>query len=321
MGKLYQDGIKYRILSLTIRRSAKPMNSIKDDKYLDFCLFALSALLYAFWHAFFPLLLLSFVFLWYRRELAWRIKREKPKFFWGLFSLEEEAHPFVNVRFWLFGVVWNLLILIFMVVIIRDSDTAFGVYEIFSKVFYETVAYIYPGHVSSEFVIVKRALQDAWAAQNIHTVVTDEIVQNELKKARGFGNLLLNYHYDFVCLTVYVIIFARPLIMQPFYQAAMKDPNRQFHWKKLNLWRIFISVLFIGVLYYMFFLMPIHRDNCAEIHNRAALLCSNLATSGKYIAFPARISAYWAAILFMVQMFIGSYLVGQEKEHDNASEE
>ena len=131
----------------------------------------------------------------------------------------------------------------------------------------------------------------------------------------------MNYHYDFICLTVYVIIFARPLIMQPFYQAAMKDPNRQFHFKKLNLWRIFISVLFIGVLYYMFFLMPIHRDNCAEIHNRAALLCSNLATSKNYIAFPARISAYWASILFMVQMFIGGYLVEQEKEHDNASEE
>jgi hypothetical protein len=86
MGKRYQDGIKYRILSLTIQRSAKPMNSIKDDKYLDFCLFALSALLYAFWHAFFPLLLLSFVFLWYRRELAWRIKRGKPKFF-GVYSV------------------------------------------------------------------------------------------------------------------------------------------------------------------------------------------------------------------------------------------
>ena len=131
----------------------------------------------------------------------------------------------------------------------------------------------------------------------------------------------MNYHYDFICLTVYVIIFARPLIMQPFYQAAMKDPNRQFHWKKLNLWRIFISVLFIGLLYYMFFLTPIHRDNCAEIHNRAALLCSNLATSKNYIAFPARIMAYWALILFMVQMFIYGYFEQQEKEHDNASEE
>lgn len=320
MGKLYRDGIKYRILSLTIQCRAKPMNSIKDDKYLDFCLFALSALLYAFWHAFFPLLLLSFVFLWYRRELAWRIKREKPKFFWGLFSLEEEAHPFVNVRFWLFGVVWNLLIMILMMVSIHKANDIV-IYETLSKIFDETVAYIYPGHADSEFAIAKRALQDAWAAQNIHTVVTDEIVRDELKKTIGVRIILMNYHYDFICLTVYVIIFARPLIMQPFYQAAMKDPNRQFHWKKLNLWRIFISVLFIGVLYYMFFLMPIHRDNCAEIHNRAALLCSNLATSKNYIAFPARISAYWAAILFMVQMFIGGYLVGQEKEHDNASEE
>ena len=74
-----------------------------------------------------------------------------------------------------------------MVVIIRDSDTAFGIYEIFSKIFYETVAYIYPGHVNSEFAIVKRALQDAWAAQNIHIVVTDEIVRDELKKPEDLG--------------------------------------------------------------------------------------------------------------------------------------
>ena len=40
-----------------------------------------------------------------------------------------------------------------------------------------------------------------------------------------------------------------------------------------------------------------------------------------YIAFPARISAYWALILFMVQMFIYGYFEQQEKEHDNASEE
>ena len=295
------------------------MDFAKNYKYLDVCLFALFVLLYACWHAFFPLLLLSFVFLWYRRELAWRIKREKPKFFWGLFSLEEEPHPFVNVRFWFFGVAVTVIIaFIMMLFTYKYDDSVRKVFGMFSPIFYDTVAYIYPGHVNSEFAIVKRAIQDGLAAQNIHTFVTDEIVRNELN-GRGAKNLLRNYHYDFVCLTVYVIIFARPLIMQPFYQSAMKDPNRQFHLKKLNLWRIFINVLFIGVLYYMFFLMPIHRDNCAEIHNRAALLCSNLATSKNYIAFPARISAYWASILFMVQMFIDGYLVKQEIEHDNTN--
>ena len=70
--------------------------------------------------------------------------------------------------------------ILMMVSIHKANDIV--IYETLSKIFYETVAYIYPGHADSEFAIAKRALQDAWAAQNIHTVVTDEIVRDELKK-------------------------------------------------------------------------------------------------------------------------------------------
>lgn len=294
------------------------MDFTKNYKYLDVCLFALFVLLYACWHAFFPFLLLSFVVLWYRRELAWRIGKQKPKFFWGLFRLDEEPNMMTHVKFWFLGVAWSVLILLFMVIGIREYSKALGVYEIFSTIFYDTVAYIYPGHVDSELAIAKRALQDSWAAKNINIVVTDEIVQNELKDPHGVRGALMNYHYDFVCVTIYVIIFARPLIMQPFYQAAMNNTSRQFYFKKLNLWYVFINIFFIVFLYYMFFLTPIHRDNCTEIYNRAALLCSNLGTSGKYIAFPARIMAYWTSILFIMQLFIFGYLT-QEQKHDNAN--
>lgn len=289
------------------------MNLIK--KNFDIVFLLLGIALYVFQAALFPVLLLAFVFLWYRREVLWRVKHGKAGSPSSLFNLNLEFNLVTYIWFWLFGVAWCVLISFLMMLYseIVGRDIVINYYKSSHILFYDSIGYLYPGHLSSEPIIAEQAVKHFWPINNPNIPLTAELLEQEIN---GNGKLMLsNYHMDFIVQMIYLILFARLLIMQPIYQVMSQLPNHQlklqWNWYKI----IVYSALLFG-LYYLFFFLPIHREVCPT--NKAGWLCTDLATSTNYIEFPARIMAYWTVILFFFNIFLLDY-IKQEQKQDNTN--
>lgn len=283
-------------------------------KNFDIVFLLLGIALYVFQAALFPVLLLAFVFLWYRREVLWRVKHGKAGSPSSLFNLNLEFNLVTYIWFWLFGVIWCVSITFLEMVSaeIIGLEIVLQFYEYRSIFFKQSLIYLYPGHVGSEPLIAEQAVKHFWATEHANTPLTAELLLQEIN--HGLGKIILrNYHVSFVSQLLYLILFARLLIMQPIYQVMSQLPNHQLR-LQCNWYKIIMYSAWIFGLYYLFFFLPIHRESCPT--SKAGWLCTDLTDSGKYIAFPARIMAYWTVILFFFNIFLLDYIKEEQKQDD-----
>ena len=82
------------------------MNILKSN--LDIIFFIIALILYSTQASFLPTLVLAFIFLWYRRELLWRLKYKKSGYPDSLFYMNGRPQFWVYLAFWFFGTFFTL---------------------------------------------------------------------------------------------------------------------------------------------------------------------------------------------------------------------
>ena len=82
------------------------MNVLKS--YFDIIFFIIALIFYSVQASFLPMLVLAFIFLWYRRELLWRLKYKKSGHPDSLFYMNGRPQFWVYLGFWFFGTFFSL---------------------------------------------------------------------------------------------------------------------------------------------------------------------------------------------------------------------
>lgn len=259
-------------------------------KNLDVIFLIAALILYVFQVSFFPVLLLAFIFLWYRRELIWRIETQNAGFKRNPFRLDKQFDFPVYVLFFILGWFWIVFCLFFWVVLDNDIIANFLIRDVFSH----GLEYLYPAHIASEESIA-----------NSYIVYSREFHKQEISRS---DSLYVNYMYrlELSLLTSYILIFGRYFFMQPFYALSMASNRIRFNWYKLV-----PIVLVFALLYWLFFLNPVHRDVCPT--SRAGILCTDLGKF-KYFSFPTRILLYWTIILSFLNLAFRDALTTGDKK-------
>lgn len=125
------------------------MNWMKRN--FDAAFLLIGMVLYAFQAAFFPVLLIAFCLLWYRREVLWRIKTHNAGWARNPFRLNKQFDFPDYVLFWFFGWIW----VIFWETAIGLSDDAYLIISdfLYHDLFNHTLTHLYPAHANSEEAI------------------------------------------------------------------------------------------------------------------------------------------------------------------------
>lgn len=277
--------------------------------YFDIIFFIIALILYSMQASFLPMLVLAFIFLWYRRELLWRLKCKKSGHPDSLFYMNGRPQFWVYLAFWFFGTFFYIghgIVEYFIEWITSSNNILF--FDMFGKfrleLFDTTLRYLYIGHTASEPEIGKALIQvlekterNIGLAGSLESLPASDRVRIRINGLRGILSSLF----------IYMVCFGRTFVIQPFYVYYLNKQNARFEWRNIRLYYI---VLFL-LLCWMFFYLPVHRSDCPI--GRSGVLCSNLGTEGlKYIVFPARIMLYWSIILFFINNFLNDILNAKE---------
>lgn len=245
---------------------------------------------------FFPVLLIAFCLLWYRREVLWRIKTHNAGWARNPFRLNKQFDFPDYVLFWFFGWIW----VIFWETAIGLSDDAYLIISdfLYHDLFNHTLIHLYPAHANSE-----EAITDSFIIYS-REFRKEELIRSD--KDLRYLTAVAIYRQELFFLTSYVLLFGRYFLMQPFYLHHQTTGAIQFNWQKM------MPIVFILLaLYGLFFLNPVHRDVCPS--SRARILCTDLGKA-KYFAFPARMLFYWTIILGFLRLAMRHSLI-QKDEH------
>ena len=240
--------------------------------------------------SFLPMLVLAFIFLWYRRELLWRLKYKKSGHPDSPFYMNGRPQFWVYLGFWFFGTFFYFgygIVEYFIEWITSSNNILF--FDMFGKfrleLFDTTLRYLYIGHTASEPEIGKALIQvlekterNIGLAGSLESLPASDRVRIRINGLRGILSILF----------IYMVCFGRTFVIQPFYVYYLNKQNAR-----------------------LFFYLPVHRSDCPI--GRSGVLCSNLGTEGlKYIVFPARIMLYWSVILFFINNFLNDILNAKE---------
>ena len=283
------------------------MNVLKS--YFDIIFFIIALILYSMQASFLPMLVLAFIFLWYRRELLWRLKYKKSGHPDSLFYMNGRPQFWAYLGFWFFGTFFFIghgVVEYFIEKITSSNNILF--FSMFRKfcleLFDTTLRYLYIGHTASEPEIGKALIQvlekterNIGLAGSLESLPASDRVIIRINNLREILSSLF----------IYIVCFGRTFVIQPFYVYYLNKQNARFEWRNIRLYYI---VLFL-LLCWMFFYLPVHWSDCPI--GRSGVLCSNLGTEGlKYIVFPARIMLYWSVILFFINNFLNDILNAKE---------
>ncbi|WP_037587625.1 hypothetical protein [Stenoxybacter acetivorans] len=240
----------------------------------DFLLLLLAFLIYTQKLSWFPFLFAMILYVWYRREVLWRVKHKKP-FFHGKVA-DANAKVMGNrvamrlFLFFIYGFVWVLLVAF----ILHFLNLAVYV----SFIFEYTFKYLYTGFSGTEVYLNKK---------------------------------FLLHRYLLVLITIYAVYYGREIILLPWYDYCI---HIQKGGKNLlyTISRGFVGfrlLLAIGAIwlmgYWAIFQMPIFALSCST--GTKLITCISIEEGYYFFRFMFRYFFWWTVFLFLLgALFYGS---------------
>ncbi|WP_037587692.1 hypothetical protein [Stenoxybacter acetivorans] len=233
----------------------------------DFLLLLISFTIYIFNLNWFPLFFAMILYIWYRREVLWRVKHKKP-FFHGKMANADGVVVENRVMWKLFlfiirGFIWVLLVAFILHFLHLEVYISF--------IFEYTFKYLYTGFSGTEVYLNKK---------------------------------FLLHRYLLVLITIYAVYYGRRIILLPWYDYCI---HIQKGGKNLlyTISRGFVGfriLLMIGAIwvmgYWVVFQAPVFALSCST--GTRLITCISIGEGYYFFRFMFRYFFWWAAFLFLL---------------------
>ncbi|WP_037587621.1 hypothetical protein [Stenoxybacter acetivorans] len=241
----------------------------------DFLLLLIAFTIYIFNLNWFPLFFAMILYIWYRREVLWRVEHKKP-FFHGKI-VDASASVMVNRVIWqlfLFiirGFVWVLLVAFILNFLNLSAYISF--------IFEYTLKYLYTGFSGTEVYLNKK---------------------------------FLLHRYLLVLVTIYATYYGRGIILFPWYDYCIHiQKGGKNLWLSLTrgiIWLRFLLgvclVWFCG--YWTLFQTPVFAVSCPT--ELKLITCINISNRYFFFRFMIRYFFWWSVLLFICYGFFSTFI-------------